>query len=98
MAIKANSAQLKYRFFKRGGTRGVVGAAHHKVQVVLYCNLAKKHLTRELRCFCGSTLSILHFLKFQVVAGRGGATAPLAPPLNPPLDASGIFTDAYYFV
>ena len=51
MAIKANSAQLKYKFVREGVPGSVVGGAHHKVQVVLCYQLAKKHLTRELRCF-----------------------------------------------
>ena len=37
----------------------------------------------NLLCFYVNTFILLYFLRLQ----EGGATAPLAPPLNPPLQA-----------
>ena len=67
MAIKGNSAQLKYRFLREGVPGGVAGAVYHKIQIVLYCNLAKT-FKKNIKVFCSSTLSILHFLRFHAAS------------------------------
>ena len=59
-----------------------MGATHGGCRLLYF---VKSKKWQEFCCFIVFLSQYIHSFIFPDVAGRGGATAPLATPLNPPL-------------